>query len=92
MQKHRWLAAPQQPGELYLPARRVEQILAAHDKGYVLLPVVNRRRELVRPVAFAILREQIAALHRRLLLLPPEPQVVEPLEGVFQADADPEAR
>ena len=42
--------------------------------------VVHRRCELIRPVAVAIAREQVAALRRRALLLRAKAQIDEALD------------
>src|SRR5258706_5970114 len=88
----RRLGAPEQPGELDLPAGGGQEIVAAHDERDALSVVVDRRRELIRPVAVAVPREQIAALLGRALLLQPVPQIDEPLHGRLEPDADADAR
>ena len=80
MQKSRRVGSSEQPRELDLPSRRVEQIFASHDEIDALVPVVDRRGELIGPVAFAIAREQIAALLGGTLLLRPEPEIHEALD------------
>ena len=56
------MLAPEQSGELNLPAGRIEEILAAYDKVHVLQPVVHDDGELIGPVTLSIANEQIAAL------------------------------
>src|SRR5262249_30580566 len=53
--------------------------------------VVDRRGELIRPVALAIADEQVAALIGWALLLRTVPQIVEALDAWLQPHADPAA-
>ena len=62
MEKRGRMLAAEQARELNLAARRIEQIFAADDEVDALQPVVDDRRELIRPVGVSIADEQIAAL------------------------------
>src|SRR5262245_54263481 len=92
MEELRRLGASEQAGELNLPARRRQQIVAADDERHPLDVVVDGRGELVRPVALAILHQQIAALLRRSLFLRSVPEIDESLDGRLEADANADAR
>ncbi len=78
-------------GELDLPAGRREQIEPADDEIHCVVHVVHGHRELVGPVAVAILEEDIAALFRRRLHDVPEGPVDEVLWRVIQHHADTRA-
>ena len=54
--------------------------------------VVDRRGELIRPVAVAIAHQQIAALLRRPLLLRAVPEIDEALDGRLEPHPQPDAR
>ena len=81
MKKCRRLLTAKQAGELNLAAGRIEQIVTAYDEVDALQPVIDDDRKLIRPVAMPIADEQITALFEGLLLLRPEPKVVEPLDA-----------
>ncbi len=92
MQEGRRLGSAQKPGQLELPAGRIEQILAPHHHGDALPPVVHDDRKLIRPVARTIAREQIAALRGRLLRLLAQAQIGEVFDGCIEPDAKTDAR
>ncbi len=73
MEKPRRRGASEEPREADLPAGRRQEILAAHDEADLLLPVVDRDGELIRPVAAAIANQRIAALFGRIRYEAPPP-------------------
>src|SRR5947209_15551603 len=91
MKKLRRLAPTEHARELDLPASRREQVVAADHQRHALHVIVDGRRELIRPVAVAILDEQIAALRRRLLLLRPMAEIDEPLNRIVEPHAQADA-
>src|SRR5215831_19393618 len=92
MQESGRLGASEQPRQLHLAPRGLEQIVAADDERDILDEIVHGCGELVRPVAFAIADEQIAALFVRALLPRPVTQVDEALDARIEADAQTAAR
>src|SRR4030095_4804320 len=74
-----------------LSSGRFEQIVPADDERDALAPVVDRRRELIGPVALAIPREQVPALRRRPLLAAPVPEIDERFDGRVEANANTES-
>ena len=92
MEKRRRLVAAEQPRQLNLPARGGEEIDAADHQRHALDVVVDRRRELIRPVAVAIAGQQIAALLGGALLLWTETEIDEALHRWLEPNAQPAAR
>jgi hypothetical protein len=88
MKKHRRLSAPEQPPQLNLPPRRLQQIFASYDMRDPLQPVVDDSGKLIRPVATTIADEQIAALLGWPLLLRPYTKIVEELDARIEAYPD----
>src|SRR5690349_3533828 len=78
-------------GELDLPAGRRQQIETADDEIHVVAHVVDGDRELVRPVAVAVLEEEIAALVGWRLHDLAEGLVHETLRLLVQFDANTSA-
>src|ERR671936_355233 len=92
MQEGRRLGPSEQPRELDLPSGRRQQIVAAHDQRDPLLEIIDGRRELIGPVAFAIANEQIAALLVWPLLLRSVAEIDESLDRWLESHANAEAR
>src|SRR4029079_18638742 len=88
MQKRWRLAAAEQTGELNLPAGGRKKVDAANHQRHALHVVVDGGRELVRPVALAVARKEIAALVRGPLLLGTEPQIDEALNRGLEPNAE----
>ena len=91
VKKLRRIAPAEQPRELDLAAGRGEEVVAADHQRHALHVIVNRRRELIGPVAVAILDEQIAALLRGLLRLLTVAQIDESFDGRLEPHAHADA-
>jgi len=95
---HQWVvheerrfAASQQPREIDLPARRVEQVLAPNYERDALTRVIGRRDPLIRPVADTVANEDVPALLVRPLLLLAKQAIVESLDRRLDAHAPADA-
>src|ERR1051326_5731739 len=91
LEESRWILASEQPRDLDLAAGRREEVVAANDERHSLHEIVDGRGELIRPVAFAVADDDVAALRRRLLLLRTVPQIVESLDRVVEPHAQGDA-
>src|SRR4029450_1990438 len=67
------------------------QVVAANDVRHALDVVIDRHGELIRPVAFAIADQEIAALLGRALFLWAVPEIDEALDGRLEAHPQPHA-
>src|SRR6185503_1447236 len=81
MRERRGCFSSKQPRNAHLTAGRREQVAATYHEVDALLEVVDRRDELIRPVALAIANHYVAALRRRILRLRSEQQIVECLDA-----------
>ena len=86
MQEHGRPLPAEEAREPDLTARRREEVGAADDEVYSLLPVVHRDRELVGPMAAKIANQQVAALVGRILLLNTKPRIIETLRAGVHPD------
>ena len=92
VQEPRRFGASEQPGQGDLTARGFEQIFAPNDVRDAVIEIIDRRGELIRPVAFPIADEKIAALLRRPLLLWTAAQIDETFDRRIQSYAQAHAR
>jgi D-aminopeptidase len=90
VQKHRCLSAAEQPRQPDLTAGRRKQILPADDEVDPLAPIVHGDGELIRPVAQPVADQHVAALCRRVLLLPAHHRIVKNLHPWQQSHAPTE--
>ena len=69
VEKQRRIQPAQEPGQLKLPAGRLQQIHPSDDMSDALKPVVDDNGELIRPVAVPVAEQHVSALLRGPLLL-----------------------
>lgn len=90
--KERWWGVPtEEARELDLAAGGLEKIDATDHHGNSLLEVIDRRRELVRPVTVPVADEEVATLLGGDLCLKTESEVVEAFFRSRKMDANPAA-
>ena len=92
VQKRGRVRPAEQAGQLDLAAGGRQQVDAADHQVHSLDEIVDRRGELIAPVAETVTHEQVAALVGRDLCLRPLEQVVEPLFPPGEAHTDRAAR
>jgi hypothetical protein len=72
------LVAAEHPGQPYLPPGGREEILTPDHQIDLLIEIVHRYGELVRPVFHSILEQEVPTLQRRVLVLLPQKAIDEP--------------
>src|ERR1700730_12433771 len=90
MEESRRARTTEEARELQLAPGGCEEIVTANHQRDALDVVVHGRRELICPVAVAILDQQVATLLRRILRLWAVAQVDEALDHGGKAHADTE--
>ena len=92
MREARTVEAAQHPPKAKLASRRRGEVFSANDVSDSLRHVIDRDRELIRPVSIAIAQQQIAALPRGRLLDGAKEQIVNPFHACIHPDAKTPSR
>ena len=88
VEESRRLAAAEEACEQDLSAGGAKEIVAANDCRNALGQVVDRRGELVAPVAPAVTNNEVPTLLIGTLLLGPPKEIVEAFDGRIEAQSN----